>query len=196
VTRQERLEWLARRLYRINQLRGGVEDRRDETRKEFFRLVTDNFRKKEHLLPVRTIEVPDGFFDKTGMTRFDFVMTRFPGWMVEHCERNTATGITVFVLKKDPHYMPDTIDVEDDEGTIRVAKEVSEATPEIDWDSLQKERPDLYEKLAREKVVLEVNDEALEKMVTEEPEDMAVLQRHLKVKEPSLKVRARRLKDG
>jgi hypothetical protein len=80
---------------------------------------------------------------------------------------------------------------------VQVAKDVSEFTPEIDWTTLKQERPDLYERLARHVIHTEVNEEELEKMYQETPEDIATLERHLRVREPVLRATAKRVKpDG
>src|SRR4051812_39878863 len=105
MTREERLRQIARELYdaKIEERQAG--DQVKELRDEFFRLHDDAFRGKDHMLPVKTIEVPDEFFVSTQMTQDEFVRSRFPGWEVEHVEYNTSKARRVFVLKRDPRYI-------------------------------------------------------------------------------------------
>lgn len=196
MTREERLQEIARDLYNSSMSDKAHKKTREELKDEFFRLLEYDFKGRDHILPVKTIEVPDEFWEKTQMTKDEFVQSRFPGWDVEHCEKNTALGQTVFVLKQNPHFIPGTVEVESKQGLVRVSKEVAEYTPEIDWETLQKERPDLFEKLADTKVVLVLDEYELEKLSVEAPEELATLQRHMRVKEPSLKVQPRMVKNG
>jgi hypothetical protein len=75
---------------------------------------------------------------------------------------------------------------------FKVSKDVAEYTPEIDWETLKSERPDIFKKLAVKRTHYDVNEAALEELF-EDPEEASVLQRHLKVKPPSLRVTARRI---
>lgn len=195
MTRQERLQQIARELYdsKITEKEAGVVTK--ELRDEFFRLHDEEFKGKDHLLPVRTIEVPDEFFYTTQMSKEDFISSRFPGWNVEHVEYNTALNKNVFVLKRNPKYISGVVEVDDGEKIIRVSKEISEYTPEMDWDTLKQERPDLFEKIAQPVTSYEIDEVGFEKLVNESPEELATIQRHMKVKEPVLRATARRVKD-
>lgn len=192
-SRVDELAKVARELYNLHHDKQKATSEYDQARRKFMSLTTEEYRQNEAILPVRTIEVPDEFFEKTGMDELAFVLSRFPGWQVEH--RDKKEGSTIYVFRKDPNYMPDSVEIHEGEITIRVSKEVSDYTPEIDWDTLKQERPDLYKRLAKRRMVLEVNEGEFNKMVEEDPHEMAVLERHLKVKEPSLKVRPRKLKE-
>lgn len=195
MTRQERLQQIARELYEAKLEEKQAGDTTKELRNEFFRLYDEEFRSKDYLLPVRTIEVPNEFFHSTGMSQDDFVSSRFPGWDVEHVEYNTALGKRVFVLKRDPAYIPGVIEIDDDDKKLRVSKEVSEYTPEMDWSTLRQERPDLFEKLAQPITSYEIDEEAFERILYETPEELSTLQRHMSVKKPILRATARRVKD-
>lgn len=195
MTRQERLREIGRQLYEAKVTSKDADSYTKELRDEFFRLYDEEFKGKDHLLPVRTIEVPDVFWQSTQMSKEDFVVTRFPGWNVEHVEYNTAKKMSTFILKRDPIFVPGMIDIPDGEKILRVSKEVSEYTPEMDWESLRQERPDLFEKLAQPVTQYEIDEEAFEQMVNETPEELATIQRHMRVKPPVLRATAKRVKN-
>lgn len=192
MNREERLQDLAKRYYRIDQREKNWKSRRESLREEIIRLIEYDFRGKDRLLPVKTIEVPDVFFKTTGMSKEEFAATRFPGWDVEHCEYNIAEEMTTFVLKRDPSYLPRVVESDD----VRVSKVITEYSPVIDWDSLEKERPDLHDKLVRRVEVKELDDAALERLVHEQPEELATLERHLRVKSPVVKIQPTKVKNG
>jgi hypothetical protein len=196
VKRQERLKEIARKLWETKQAKDQIEQNRKELAADLYRLLEYDFRNKDHLLPVVTIEVPEEFFTRTGLTRQEFIDTRFPGWDVEHEEVNITTEMTTFVLKRNPRYMGGVVEVPDGDHTIRVSKTISEYTPEIDWDTLAKERPDLMKRLATPVTIYELNEDELEKLFHENPEDVPILKRHMVVREPAIKVIPRRVKDG
>jgi hypothetical protein len=197
VKPDEYLDETAREFWRCVDNIRSLEGVRAETRKEFFRMAEEVWGGRDHLLPVRTVEIPETFFKTTGMSQAEFVETRFPGWDVEHVELNTVSRNRIFVLKRNPKYLGRVVEVNAGGDLVQVAKDVSEFTPEIDWTTLKQERPDLYERLARHVIHTEVNEEELEKMYQETPEDIATLERHLRVREPVLRATAKRVKpDG
>lgn len=187
---EERIEHVAKELAEYAADEKKLKGLRNDAKDEFFKLIRE--RHQHSILPVRTIEIPVEFFASTDMSYEEFVESRFPGWLVEHIERNISTDYIVFVLKRDPMYISDAVEVDG----LRVSKVVSEYTPEIDWETLQKERPDVFDKLAEPQLVYNVNEENLERMMEESPEELAILQRHMRVKKPALKVTSRKVKDG
>lgn len=195
MTREERLKKIARDLFDISEVDKHNKKEREELKQEFLRLLEHDFKGRDHVLPVKTIEVPQGFWTATSMTKEEFVQSRFPGWNVEHVEKNVSTGITVFVLKQNPHYIAGVVEIQTDNGLVKVSKEVAEYTPEIDWDTLRNERYDLFERLAKPVISLELDEDELGLIAVEQPEELATLQRHMKVKEPSLKVQPRKVKN-
>jgi hypothetical protein len=196
MTREERLQKIALDLAEISEENKQNKKEREGLMSDFFRLLDAGYKGREYLLPIKTIEVPDTFWTTTGMSKEEFIDTRFPGWKVQHVEKNIATNQTVFILKKDVSYLSAVVEVEHEDGQkIKVAKEVAEYTPEIDWETLNAERPDLFEKLAHFKTVVELDDAALERIAMETPEELATLERHMVVKTPALKVTSRRVKD-
>lgn len=171
---------------------------REQAREEFFRMADEMWRSKEDLVPVQTVEVPQDFFVSTGLTQEQFMETRYPGWDIEHVELNPATMKRTFILKRNIRYLPRLVEVkewpEDTNSPIfKVSKDVAEYTPEIDWETLKAERPDLFKKLSVRKTTYELNEKALEELFEGDPEEASVLQRHLKVRPPSLRVTARRI---
>lgn len=200
MTREERLQQIAMDLFDISEEEKTNKKQRSELKEEFFRLLEYDFKGRDHILPVKTIEVPDSFWQSTKMTKDEFARSRFPGWNVEHVEKDITTGMTVFVLKRDPHYIPGIVEIsneyDDGDTTIKVSKEVAEYTPEVDWTTLQQERPDLFERLSKPVITLELDDNELEKIANEQPYELATLERHMIVREPALKVQPRRVKSG
>lgn len=195
MTREEHLKEVAKNLYEANLAEKEAKANREELRDEFFRLVLYEF-KDSAFLPVRTIEVPHDFWAKTGLSKDDFVATRFPGWEVEHIERNFADAVDVFIFKKDPAYMSSSVDVDADGVPVRVSKEISEFSPEIDWKTLEADQPDLFKLLAKKVISYELDEDVLREVLATKPEILADLQRHFIVKKPIQKLTARRIKDG
>lgn len=188
---EERLEYLARQLVEIAEREKQIKAEKEEAREAFFNLVARKSDSHSPVEAIRTIEVPLSYFETTGQTKEEFVASRFPGWITEHVERTITKPTVVFVLKRDPAYQTGSIEVDG----VRVSKVVSEYTPEVDWETLEKEDPMLFKKLAAPQIEYVLNEDALEKMMYETPEDLAVLQRHMKARKPSLKITTRKVKD-
>lgn len=195
MTREEKLRDVARALYEVAEQEKAVKKQREQLKQDLYRLIDYDFRGKDYLLPIRTVEVPNSFFSNTGMSYDSFVKSRMPGWTIEHVEKNTQTEITTFVFKKDPSYVSRVVEVDTDKGKIVVSKEVSEFEPGIDWETLALDDLDLYNKLAKEVYSVEMNEDAFQELMETEPEFLGVLQRHMVVRQPTIRAVPRLKKD-
>ncbi len=184
MTREERLRYLADEIASTTKEIKELEGQKNSNKQEFFDLVEDEFRGRDYLLPIRTVDVPDVFFDKTDMGYEEFCDTRFPGWDIEHIEKNIAEHKTTFVMKKSPKLMGQAVTTD----TVVVTKSVVEYGPEIDWETLKKERPDLWDAISKDVTHQIVDEERFTEALTEEPELLSILERHMKVREPSVKI--------
>ncbi len=159
-------------------------------RGELTGVIRDSFAEAEHLLPTLTETIPNSFFEDTGMSHERFMATRYPSWnlikLIEDDEETT------FIFRKRPEYMGKVIELED----AKVSKIAVEYAPEIDWESLGAEYPELAEKLSKEEVRKVVNDEALEQEAKDNPDLFAILRRHMVVKVPTNKYLIGRKEDG
>jgi hypothetical protein len=184
------LENLAKNLAKAKEAEKKAKFARETAQGAFFKAVAEEWReKKKSLRPVTTITVPADFWDKTGMSVDEFLDTRFPGWELERVSDDNL------VLRKLPEYMPSEINVD---GT-KVTKTVSEYTPVIDWDSLAKELPDLFEILAFPKTEYVLDEVELERLMEDRPEVTSELRRHMIVKPPALKSlasKSKKVEDG
>jgi hypothetical protein len=197
MRREQRLAHVARQLYETTEEEKEVKKRRENLRSEFFRLsdIGKGTTGGRNILPVRTVEVPEDFFQATALSQEEFITRRYPGWNVEHVELNTVSKVRTFVLKRDTKYVSSVVEIEDEGQIVRVSKEVVEYSPEVDFDTLKMERPDLFNALAEEVTTYVLNDDAFEQLIAEYPEELAVIERHLVVKEPALRATAKRVKD-
>lgn len=195
MKRDERLRQLAEEIYHLKQDKNEIDSRVEVLRDELFRLAHYDFKGKDHLLPVRTVEVPDDFFIRTGLGREEFAQTRYPGWIVEHIEKNISLHKTTFVFKKDPAFVSRVVEVVAEDGVIQVTKGISEFTPEIDWETLKLDRPDLYDRIVVLTEMEEIDEQELGDLIEEHPEELAVIQRHMKVKPPITRLTAKKVKD-
>ncbi len=153
-----------------------LEKQRYALRKELFDLATEENDQPFYNVPTKSIELPEGFLKKVGLTKEEFFETRYPGWKI------IAEQDNVYILKKLAQYLP--WEYVDPETHIKVAKQIQESTPDVDWESLQKDDPDLYKELGKIVSHLELNEERFMELSDEKPEIIATLQRHLIMKTP------------
>ena len=155
-------------------------------------LIKDDFARHKSALPTRSVDVPMSFFDKTGMKAEEFAQSRYPGWqVVDYSADPNDDQVMVFELIRDPAYMNYSFEVNDE---FKISKEVVEYTPVVDWDTLRRELPELFGKLAKPVESYEINEDALDQLIQIEPEVLSKLQRHMLVKQPMQKVTTRKLK--
>lgn len=167
---------LAEELFEVSQEITELESKRYELRKELFNIATEENDKPFFSVPTKSIELPLGFLEKVGLTKEEFFKSRYPGWKI------IAEQDNVYILKKLPEYLP--WEYVDPESKIKVAKQIQESTPDVDWDTLRKDSPDLYKELAMIVSHLEFNEERYNELVEKQPEIVAILQRHLIMKTP------------
>lgn len=191
----EELELVAQKLVQISEAEKECKENRAFLKQEFLDLIDEDNKGQDHLLPVITIEIPADFLTKVGLTEKEFLLSRFPAWDVEHSEM--GEDVEVFILKKKPRYLPRVVEKDNLFNTIKVSKDVAEYNPEIDWDTLGKEFPNLVEAISVPVVTRELEEKKFEEELERNPELLSTLQRHMKVKQPVIRVTPRRIKkDG
>ena len=174
----EDLKFLALELYALSQESAQIDFERDKRRKELFAIATREvkYKKGSQALPTKSVELPEDFLETIGLSENEFFDSRYPGWIV------MAKNEDVYVLMKDPQYLP--WEYIDPESNIKVARQIQESTPAVDWDTLKKEDEFLFTALAKPVVHYELNEENYNKLLETKPEFVSVLQRHLIMKKP------------
>jgi hypothetical protein len=140
---------------------------------------------------VQSVEVPQQFFKVTQISHEDFVSTRFPGWDLTKKMEDDPNKV-IFILRKQPALMSKIIEMDD----AQLTKIVAEYTPEVDWETLEKEDPDLYNRISQKVETTEINEAALERESQENPEVFSILRRHMRVRTPSVKYLLKRKKEN
>lgn len=156
--------------------------RREQLRQQFFNVATLKIKEEGSPPLCRRVVLPDGWFERCGLTEDAFLESRFPTWRL--IQRQERAGEIVFTLEKDPDYLSWGVV----HGDLRLAREIQEYNPTIDWDALKKDDPDLFEVLAQPKVVYELDDEATDAVLRERPEVLEILSRHLISRPPARKL--------
>lgn len=191
----KKMEELAERIYADSKLEKYYKEEREQAKEKLFQLIEDDFTHNDHLLPHRQLEIPDSFWEKTKYTEGEFFGSRFPGWKLNN-KTVTDSSSSIYELVRDPGYMAYSVEINTDDGPFKVSKEISEYTPSFDWESLRDELPNLFDKLVKRIETFEINEDELDRLIQIEPEVLSQLQRHMKVRQPALKVSSRKIKDG
>jgi hypothetical protein len=168
------LSTIVAELKRLTDSEKQLKNEKEKLRTEVFAHVEENYEDRDDLLPITTISVPLEFWRSTGMTETEFLQSRFPTWDLVHGEYDDFRKTTTFVLRKKPIHMP--FQFVDD--TYKLSKTSTEPTPEIDWETLQKERADIFEKITTPRTVFDLDAEKLSRAIEEDPEIVSFLTRH------------------
>ena len=186
------LDQLAYKQYRLTKLLKTLEDLKKKIRSEFFTEADLHYEQQHYLLPVTTVFVPWEFFEKTDISREEFVKTRFPSWNVTHA--NEQDDGIIYSLKKKKEFMPWSYQSDEFELT----RSVAELTPDIDWESMKKVDPEFFNKFHKEIVSYELDADAFNKEIQDNPQFPAVdfLMRYTVHKNPTLRVLSKVIKDG
>lgn len=168
------VENLVSELFHVTEQEKELKARKEELRDELFGVAQSE--QADHMLPSTSVEVPLTFFDRTGMTYESFLESRFPTWDLQAKEIDWDKDSIVFILRKNKHYMPWKYEDE----YYKLSKSPVEPTPEIDWDTLRAELPELFDRIKQEKIVYEVNEVEFNKALHEDPTVYEALRRHSK----------------
>jgi hypothetical protein len=192
VSNEEQMRELASSLYEISRREKELKVEKERLRQQLFEAMAKDYERNPHLLPTRSIDIPNSFWDRTTLNEDEFFASRFPGWIVDDVTEVDDTK--TYQLRRTPSHMPYSVEIEHGGEDIRVAKEINEYTPTMDWESLHDELPELFRQLAKPVEVFEINEDELERLVQIEPDVLSRLQRHMIVREPVSKMTTRNLK--
>lgn len=184
------IDLLAHRQMKISRLTKKLDEWKKQVRDQLFEIADSSYGEQNYLLPTITMSVPLVFFERTGLSNEGFLATRFPAWELLHSE--DEDDHRVFVLKKLPAYAPYSVAGDEYE----ISRSVSEMTPEVDWETMKAEDPNLFMLLAKpvESYELDVN---VFQDLSKNPEFDAqgFLARHSIHRKPTLRVLAKEVKD-
>jgi hypothetical protein len=164
-----------------------LEDRKKELREQIFLLADNSYEGKEYLLPTTSISVASDFLDKFFNGNVgEFVRSRFPAWNL----LTTSVGSEglILVLRKRPEFMP--FSFEDEE--VKLSRSPAESTPSIDWDIMKEYDAPLFGRVAKSVLTYELNEDELQKVISEDAGTIERLKYYLKAKQPTLRVLASR----
>jgi hypothetical protein len=178
---------LGKELFEVNLELKAVEERKTRVREKLLQLLDLEAEENLYKLPLQSIAVPKNFWKEAEIDRETFLETRFPGYDVIASSENDDGQ--VFILRRNPRYYTTTkiVNVGEDRD-YSITKQITNGTPKIDWDTLKRERPDIFERLAVPDVRYKVNDEEFEKLQTEWPEFLTFIRRHTMLDEPGVKI--------
>jgi hypothetical protein len=159
-------------LHELNEEEKQLKSEKEKLRQELFSYADSE--QSEFLLPTTTIEVPRTFWYATKLSPQEFLASRFPTWDLISHENDPTRFVDILVLRKKKEFMPWKYEDED----YSLSKTPIEPTPEIDWDTLEQERPELSKRLKQAKVIYEINEEELNNVLQEDPTVYEVLRRH------------------
>lgn len=184
------IEHLARRQMRLAKLSKKLDERKKALREKFFSIANEEV--PDYMLPTTSVRVPKAFFEKTGYTHNYFLETRFPSWTLQAMTESEDEHI-VFVLRKRKEY----VGYGQSENGVNISRSVSEMTPEIDWDSMKKADPELFELFSTPVITYELNTEVFQQQMAGNPsfDAQGFLARHSKHRIPTLRVLAKEIKD-
>ena len=165
-----------------------VKETKEKLRKELLDMLREDNAERSNLLPVISETIPDTFFEVTGISEDRFLASRYPGWNL--IKTMDEDGATVYILQKKPEFMPVVLPVDDE---VQVTKTIIEYTPEIDWETLSKEYPEVAERISKVVETRVIDDKALEAESENNPEIFSILRRHTITKTPANKLQQRKI---
>lgn len=176
--------------------------RKSELREQLFHVAT--VENEDNVLPRQTFTIPVGFLNKVGMPENIFLASRWPGWRKLESRRVNGDGEASpggewveYLVEKDPAYLPWSVEAHVDGITIVAGRSVQQKAPEIDQRTLQKDMPEVFDKIMNPKVNYEVDADKLQNLITDDPSMLAKIQLHFAYPDPIAKLSPiKEVKDG
>lgn len=185
------LDRLAYKQYKLSKLLKKLDVVKKQIRAELFLEADEHFEKEHWHLPMTSWLVENEFFEKSGITREEFVKTRFPQWDIQSTKEDQE-GV-VYVLRKKKQYMPWSYE----NGDFEISRSVAELTPEIDWETMEKVEPEFFNMFAKPVKAYELDVDAFNKYMNKHPEfsGASFLMKYSVHKNPTLRVLAKQKKN-
>jgi hypothetical protein len=130
---------------------------------------------------IKSITIPKVLIEQ-GLDPKEIVEQSHPSWEISTITFD-ENGAQV-QIQQTSNYLPY---VYEGDGVI-VRKSVVSSTPEINLDTLELECPGITEEITETTTTTKISDEKLSEKLTKDPTFMSVLERHLKVKPPTIKI--------
>ena len=147
------------------------------------------------VLPRKTMRLPLGFLNKIGMQENHYLQSRHPGWRKVESRRINGAGVEdhtglwiEFLLERDPAYLPYTIEAAGRGIRVTAGRTIQQKSPEMDQRSLQKDLPEVFDKIMKPVVVYEVDTDKLKDLITKQPELLPEIERHFAYPDPVAKL--------
>lgn len=167
--------------------------RKSELREQLFHVAT--LENEDNILPRQTFTIPVGFLNKVGMPENIFLASRWPGWRKIESRRVNGDGEALpngewveYLVEKDPAYLPWSVEAQVDGLTIVAGRSVQQKAPEIDQRTLQKDMPEVFDKIMKPVVNYEVDADKLQNLITDDPSMLAKIQLHFAYPDPIAKL--------
>lgn len=177
---------LAAETVEINKLIKELEEQKKEVRGQIFIHADDSYDGKDYLLPLYSVAIPKEFVE-TEDALPNFLDSRFPSWALENYKYDESLEQWEVLMKRRREFMPF---VYEDEGFV-LSRSVAENTPELDWNLMAKLEPDLFQKIAKAKVVFELDEDQLGQAIGDDPELATRIQLYAIHKKPTLRILAK-----
>lgn len=185
-----KLAALAYRQGRVAALLKRLEDTKKELRGELFEFADGSYSGKDWMRPTTTVVVPKAWMDATDIALPTFIETRYPAW--EILDQKNEEDRFILILRKKLEYMP--WEYEDEDASV--SRSISESTPTIDWGAMRKADPDLLMKIGTPVIQYELDEEALQELVANDPASVERLKLYTVSKKPVQRVLAKIKNDG
>jgi len=180
-------------LRKMDRITKKAEAKKKELRSELFDYATSE--NSEGVLARQVITIPLGFLNNIGMQENHFLASRYPGWrkvesrkVNDQGEEDREGTLIEFLLEKDPAYLPFSIEVEDNGLRITAGRTIQQNSPELDQRSLQKDMPEVFDKIMKPVVSYEVDTVKLEELLAKKPELLPRLELHFAYPTPITKL--------
>ena len=176
------------RFHQINRLINRLTKRKEILRGELIEESVNSLN-SHYLLRQKVVFVPKDFFDITGISQFEFILTRFPAWDLISQDQDEEN--IIYRLRRNPLYESWT----KESDKIQINKGIQENEPLIDWITLERESPEIFDKISTLEINRVVDNKKLEKFLSENPEGFSLLERHLLSKKPTIRLTSSEKKD-
>lgn len=183
----ERVKELYRDFHRTNRLLDKIKKKREHLRDAILDEANVFNINEYYNLPTKSLRIPRSYFEATGQTAPEFQELRYPGWdLISYTQEGDDA---ILVLKKKSKYGSFT---HSDEFKTDVIP--SEPTPQIDWETLEKEFPGLTDRIAQPITTYELNEEKFNQELSDNPELTEIMERHIISKPPIMRVTSKEIK--
>lgn len=178
----KQLEGYVRQYYELDQQIKSCERAKSAMRDNIIELSEKEF---SHNSDTKIVIAPQDLIDRIGVE--EYISTRYPEYDLESFSDADILENYEIILKRNPKFIGGIIE----KDKYKLSKTVKNSS-DIDWENLEKDYPELYEKIVKKNINKILDEEGFREVIEKDPDGLEILSHYIISKKPIITIQAKK----